>query len=126
MIVSCPIRAPAVAGLNCTWRVRVCDGFSVTGRLCAIENPAPLMVAEFTVTGEVPLEVKIRDCVVAVFSATLPKLTLAALMVSWGELSDPGAGVAFAVVFAAGPQPDTRIVRQHAIALRSIFANLFS
>ena len=90
VIVSCPFRAPAVAGSNCTWRVRVCDGFSVTGKLCAIEKPAPVMVAEVKVTGEVPLEVKVRDCVVAVFSATLPKLRLAALTVSCGELSDPG------------------------------------
>jgi len=36
------------------------------------------------VTGEVPVEVNVNDCVVAVFTVTLPKLKLAALTVSCG------------------------------------------
>lgn len=49
-----------------------------------------MIAAEFTVTGEVPVDVSVRDCVVAVFNVTLPKLRLAALTVSCGELSDTG------------------------------------
>ena len=42
------------------------------------------MVAEFTVTGDVPDEVNVKDCVVAVFTVTLPKLKLVALTVNCG------------------------------------------
>ena len=47
-------------------------------------KPAPESAAEFTVTGDVPVDVKVNDCVVAVFTVTLPKLKLAALIVSSG------------------------------------------
>jgi hypothetical protein len=47
-------------------------------------KPAPVITAEFTVTGEVPVDVSVNDCVVAVFTVTLPKLRVAALTVSWG------------------------------------------
>jgi hypothetical protein len=38
-----------------------------------------MIAAEFTVTGEVPIDVNVSDCVVAVFTVTLPKLRLPAL-----------------------------------------------
>ena len=44
-----------------------------------IVNPVPAIVAEFTVTGAVPVDVNVSDCVVAVFTVTLPKLKVAAL-----------------------------------------------
>jgi hypothetical protein len=37
------------------------------------------MVAELIVTGEVPVDVNVSDCVVGVFTVTLPKLRLPAL-----------------------------------------------
>ena len=43
-----------------------------------------MIVAELTVTGEVPVEVSVSDCVVAVFTVTLPKLKLAELTVNCG------------------------------------------
>ena len=43
-----------------------------------------MIIAELTVTGEVPVEVNVSDCVVAVFTVTLPKLKLAALTVNCG------------------------------------------
>jgi hypothetical protein len=42
------------------------------------------MVAEFTVTGDVPVDVSVNVCVVAVFTVTLPKLRVVALTVSCG------------------------------------------
>jgi hypothetical protein len=42
------------------------------------------MAAEFTVTGDVPDDVSVRDCVVVVFTVTLPKLKLVALTVNCG------------------------------------------
>jgi hypothetical protein len=33
LIVSCPVKAPTVVGLNCTCNVNDCVGFSVTGKL---------------------------------------------------------------------------------------------
>jgi hypothetical protein len=42
------------------------------------------MVAEFTVTGDVPVEDNVNDFVVPVFTVTLPKLKLMALTVNCG------------------------------------------
>jgi hypothetical protein len=84
-IVICPVADPAVVGKNCTCNVSDCVGFSVTGRLPpTIVKPAPVVAAEFTVTGDVPVDVSVSDCVVAVFTVTLPKLRLAALTASCG------------------------------------------
>src|SRR5258708_17027766 len=49
-----------------------------------IAKPVPVIAAEFTVTGEVPVEVSVNDWVVAVFTVTLPKLRVAALIVNCG------------------------------------------
>jgi hypothetical protein len=49
-----------------------------------IVKPAPVIVAELTVTGAVPVDVSVNDCVVLVFTVTLPKLRLAELTVSCG------------------------------------------
>src|ERR1700750_2126980 len=85
LIVICPLPAPVDAGRNCTCNVTACSGFSVTGTLpLTIVNPAPVMVAELTVTGAVPVDVSVNDCVVAVFTVTLPKLRLAALTANCG------------------------------------------
>jgi hypothetical protein len=85
LIVSCPLAAPVAVGRNCTCRVIDWVGFNVTGRLGpTIVKPAPVIAAEFTVTGDVPVDVSVNDCVVAVFTVTLPKLRLAALTVNWG------------------------------------------
>jgi hypothetical protein len=43
-----------------------------------------VIVAEFTVTGDVPVDVSVIVCVVAAFTVTLPKLRLLALIVNWG------------------------------------------
>ena len=47
-------------------------------------NPAPAIAAEFTVTGDVPVEVSVNDRVADVFTATLPKLKVLALIVNCG------------------------------------------
>jgi hypothetical protein len=41
-----------------------------------------VIAVEFTVTGDVPVEVSVNDWVVAVFTVTLPKLRLAVLTVN--------------------------------------------
>ena len=85
LIVIWPLADPVAVGRNCTYNVTDCVGFNVAGKLPpTIAKPAPLIVAELTVTGEVPVEVNVNDCVVAVFTVTLPKLKLAALTVSCG------------------------------------------
>jgi hypothetical protein len=80
-----PLAVPVAVGSNWTWSVTDCVGFSVTGKLAAtIVKPAPVMAAELTVTGDVPVDVRVNDCVVAVFTVTLPKLRLVALTVNCG------------------------------------------
>jgi hypothetical protein len=77
------LTVPADGGRNCTCSVIDCVGFSVTGKLPpTIAKPAPVMAAELTVTGAVPVEVSVNDCVVAVFTVTLPKLKVPALTVN--------------------------------------------
>ena len=85
LIVICPRAVPVADGRNCTCKVIDCVGFNVTGILePTIAKPAPVIAAEFTVTGEVPVDVSVSDCVVAVFTVTLPKLRLAALTANCG------------------------------------------
>jgi hypothetical protein len=47
-------------------------------------KPAPVNVAELTVTGAEPVELRDRDCVAAVFTCTFPKTTLVGLILSVG------------------------------------------
>jgi hypothetical protein len=47
-------------------------------------KPEPVIAAEFTVTGAVPIDVRVNDCVVAAFTVTLPKDRLGALTVNCG------------------------------------------
>ena len=57
----------------------------MVGKLPAtMVNPVPLMEAELTVTGEVPVEVRVIVCVVGEFTVTLPKLRLAVLIDNCG------------------------------------------
>ena len=83
LIESCPVAAPIAVGPNCTCRVIDWVGFRVTDKLPpTMVKPAPEIAAEFTATGDVPVDVSVSDCVVEVFTVTLPKLRLAALIVS--------------------------------------------
>lgn len=85
LIVICPLAVPVTVGRNCTCNVIACPEFSVTGRLPPmIVKPAPVIAAEFTVTGAVPVEVRVNDTVADVFTVTLPKLKLDALAISFG------------------------------------------
>jgi hypothetical protein len=84
-MVTCPLAEPVEVGLNCTCTVTDCVGFSVIGKLCpSIANSAPLIAAKVTVTGELPVDVRVRACVAAVFTITLPKFNLTVLTASSG------------------------------------------
>ena len=62
-----------------------CPGLRVKGKLTEdIENPLPVSARVFTVTAEVPLDVKVTLCVVGVFTTTLPNGILVALALSTG------------------------------------------
>ena len=52
-------------------------------------KPVPVIEAEFTVTGDVPVDVSVNDSVVAVLTDTLPKLRLAVLTVNCGFAAAP-------------------------------------
>ncbi len=52
-------------------------------------KPAPVIATEFTVTGVVPVDIRVNDCVVAVFTATLPKPRLPELIVNCGFAAVP-------------------------------------
>jgi hypothetical protein len=69
--------------LNWIWSVIDCVGFNVTGKPPPTSvKPEPAIAAELTVTGEVPVDVSVSDCIVDVLTVTLPKLRLAALAVN--------------------------------------------
>jgi hypothetical protein len=96
----CPVAAPAAVGSNCTCRVIAWVGLMVIGKLpLTIVKPAPEIAAEFIVTGEVPVEVRVKGCVVAVLTVSLPKLRLLALTVNCGfELFAPRPCIAICAI----------------------------
>lgn len=60
MMVNVPAAAPRTVGSNCTFRVAVCPGVSVSGNVGPDSvKPAPTRTAELTVTEAVPVEDKI-------------------------------------------------------------------
>jgi hypothetical protein len=85
LIVSCPRARPVFVGSNWTWRIRDWPGFKVAGKLLlSALKPIPLIVAELTVTGELPVEVRVNGCGVDEPTVTSPKPSLSALKVSCG------------------------------------------
>jgi hypothetical protein len=72
--------------LNWIYSVACWPGFNVIGKVAPeIAKPAPVTAAALTVTGAVPVEVKVTGWgVAAVFSTTLPNATLVVLMLSAG------------------------------------------
>lgn len=90
LIFSCPVAAPAAVGRNCTCSVAVCPALSVSGKLPpTVVKPAPVIEAALMVTGDVPDELMVNDCFVAVFTGTLPKLRLVVLTVNCGFAATP-------------------------------------
>jgi len=130
-MVSWPVAAPAVVGSNCRFSVSACPGFRVTGKLAPeSEKPAPVSVAELTVTGAVPVDVKVTDCVATVPSSTLPNATLLALMVKVGtaafsfrtKLLEMLPDVAVSVTVCAVVTADTVAVNPALVALAGTVA----
>ena len=87
LMLSCPVTAPVAVGANWTCSARVWFGFSVAGKVPpTIVKPTPVIASELTVTADVPVEVSVNVCVLAVFTVSLPKLRLEALIVNSGAL----------------------------------------
>lgn len=96
VMVSCPVAAPTVGGLNSTFGVTAWPGPNVSGNVAPeILKPVPFSVAARIVTGAVPVAVKVTDCVAGVFTITSPKATLLAFVLNTPafsatvELRDP-------------------------------------
>jgi hypothetical protein len=85
VMVNRPVAAPSAEGSNCMLSVADWPGFNVTGNvLDAMVKPAPVTVAPLTVTGPVPVEFMVTAWIASVFTATLPKATLAVLRLRVG------------------------------------------
>lgn len=105
-IVTCPDTVPVVVGRNATFSAAVWPGFRVTGKVIPDRlKPEPVTVAEFTVTADVPVEVRVIDCVAVVLRVTSPKLMLPVLRVSVGT----AAFNCRAKVFVAPPALAVRV-----------------
>ena len=90
-IVNCPDAGPVAVGSNCTLSVTDWFGFKVTGKVAPdTVKPLPVSVSELTVTGAVPVEVRVTGCFDEVFTVTLPNVKLAVLSANCGL---PAAGV---------------------------------
>ena len=86
LIVSVPVTAPAVVGAYFTVNVTAWLEFSVTGKVAPdTVKPVPLMLAELTVTADVPLEVSVTGRVALEPSVTSPKARLLGLTVNNAE-----------------------------------------
>ena len=84
--VNWPADVPAAVGSNCTLRFAESPGFKVRGNVSPeTANPAPLTVAAFTVTADVPVDERISVCVANVPTSTLPKFMLPALRVKMDD-----------------------------------------
>jgi hypothetical protein len=85
LMVRLPAADPVAVGANFTCSVRVCLGLNVAGRVPPTrEKPVPETDAELTVTGAVPDDVSVNDCVPEEFTVTLPKLNEPALALICG------------------------------------------
>lgn len=71
-----PFIVPSEVGLNTRFTVADFPGGNVTGKVRpAAVNPVPEVAAELIVTGPVPVEVRVSDCVDTEFNAACPKET---------------------------------------------------
>jgi hypothetical protein len=85
LMVSLPVAAPAAVGRNFSCKVTDWFGFSVTGRLpAAMVKPVPAIESDFTVSAEVPDDVRVTEPVAEEFTVTLPKLRAEVLSVNSG------------------------------------------
>jgi ABC-type amino acid transport system permease subunit len=85
LMVRVPAEAPAVFGSNVTCNVSEDPGFNDTGKVLPdTAKPVPETPAPFTVTGPVPADLSVMVSVAVLFTVTLPKLRLVALVVSRG------------------------------------------
>ena len=86
-------------GSKCTVSVVTWPGFKVAGKVAPDrEKPAPVSEAELMVTGAVPVELRVTDCVAAVLTCTFPKATLEVLRLSVAPPEfDPVAAFKFKV-----------------------------
>ena len=91
LTVSCPVAAPAAPGRYSMVSDAVAPGLREIGKLPpTMEKPVPATVAEETVTADVPADVSVTDSVIEDPTATVPKLKLVALSVSFGLVAaDP-------------------------------------
>jgi hypothetical protein len=95
--VSVPLAAPATVGSNCTASVAVPFGLIVNGNDSPeIEKPVPVTVAPLTVTGAVPVELRLMLCAIALFTGSVPKAMLALLRLSVGMLVPSSSANVFA------------------------------
>jgi hypothetical protein len=70
-------------------------------------KPVPVAATDVTVTGAVPVDVSVNDCVDGVFNVTPPKLRLEALTASCGLVCGPGAVVPVPVIATIAGLPLT-------------------
>jgi hypothetical protein len=85
VMVSCPVDVPAATGVKTTVSFTAMVGLRVTGNVRPeIVNPEPVMLALLTVTGALPVDVKVRTWVADDSITILPKSRLVALIVSTG------------------------------------------
>lgn len=113
-------------GSNCTLSVAVWPGFKVAGNVTpASEKLVPVNIAELMVTGAVPVDVKVTDCVAVEFTSTLPNGTLVTLMLSVGTAafncrakpSETPPALAVRVAACAVATEDTVAVNEALVAL---------
>jgi hypothetical protein len=85
VMVMLPVALPADVGANAAVKVAFVPALIVAGTERPLMlNPVPEAVAAEMVRAALPVLVSIMVCVELLPTATLPKLTLAGLIVSWG------------------------------------------
>jgi hypothetical protein len=91
-----PLALPAAVGLNTTWKLRLCCGARVRGRVKPfVLKPVPVTVACVTVTLELPVLVTTSVWVWDAPVCTVPKSMLAGLTVNVPVCVDAGCAEDF-------------------------------
>ena len=122
---NCPVAAPVAVGSNWRFSVAVCPGLRVSGKVTPLaEKPVPATVAELSVTGAVPEDVRVIDWVAGVLRFTSPNAIVVALTLSVGvpvfncnaKVADTPASVAVRVTLCAVVTAETVAVKPPVVA----------
>lgn len=116
-----PLALPAALGLNTIWKLTLCCGCRVSGRVKPVVlKPEPVTVACVTVTSELLVLANTSVWLWAVPVCTVPKLMVAGLTVNVPVVVDAGCGEDFPATLIPWQPSITARARRAGIAIQRL------